>query len=103
MAVSLSSYDQNSREVKLTFSRFLGPNIKPAHAYTDGSAEFESACQDLGSLHDTSTPYRPQTNGVAERAVRGVKEGTCCAFAQSGIHADWWAEGQTCFCFLQNM
>ena len=34
------------------------------------------ACQELQWNHDTSTAHRSETNGVAERAVRRVNEGT---------------------------
>ena len=38
--------------------------------------EFGKACEDLSWNHCTSTPRRSETNGIAERAVRRVKEGT---------------------------
>ena len=34
-----------------------------------------SKCQDLQWTHDTDTPHRSETNGIAERAVRRVKDG----------------------------
>ena len=71
--------------------------------YTDNSKEFLKALDELEFSHDTSTPYRPQTNGVAERAVRRVKEGTACALAQSGWSDVWWAEAMSCYCFLRNV
>ena len=37
--------------------------------------------------HDTSTPRRSETHGVAERAVRRVKEGTAIAQVLSGWNA----------------
>ena len=46
--------------------------------YSDGSGELESASIFLTTPHDVSTPQRPQNNGVAERAVRRVIEGTRC-------------------------
>ena len=40
------------------------------------------ACEDLSWNHCTSTPHRSETNGIAERAVLRVKEGTfCCIVA----------------------
>ena len=42
------------------------------------------ACEDLSWNHCTSTPHRSETNGIAERAVRGVKEGTSAVLLQSG-------------------
>ena len=87
------------------FQKFLGPQQKAKHVYTDGSKEFEKALDDLEISHDTSTPHRPQTNGVAERAVRRVKEGTSCALIQSGWNDDSgaWAESMPCYCFLRNV
>ena len=43
------------------------------------------SCQRLSWNHRTSTPHRSGTNGIAERAVRRVKEGTSAVLLQSGI------------------
>ena len=51
---------------------FLGPQQTAEHAYTDGSAELEAALREELIRYDTSTPYRPQTNAIAERAGRRV-------------------------------
>ena len=68
---------KSAEEVATGFQKFLGPQQKAEHIYTDGSKEFESALERIGmaGAHDTSTPYRPQSNGVAERAVRGGERG----------------------------
>ena len=39
----------------------------------------------------TSTPHRSETNVIAERAVRRVKEGTSAVLLQSGLNGSWWA------------
>ena len=94
---------KTAEETKRDFQRFLGPQVQPEHVFTDGSPEFKRALGDLGFSKDTSRPYRPQTNGVAERAGRKVKEGTSCLLLQSGFNAGWWPEAMTCFCFLRNV
>ena len=91
------TYMNSASEDELT--KYTEPN----YTNTDGSKEFKKALEDLGSCHDTSTPYRPQTNRVAERAVRRVKEGTSCALNQSGWAVQWWPEAMTCYCFLRNI
>ena len=37
---------------------------------------FGKSCEELSWNHCTSLPHRSETNGIAERAVRRVKEGT---------------------------
>ena len=57
--------------------------------YTDNSLEFGKACEDLSWNHCTSTPHRSETNGIAERAVRRVQEGTSAVLLQSGLDENW--------------
>ena len=65
---------------------------KPKVIYTDNSLEFGKACEDFSWKHCTSTPHRSETNGIAERAVRRVKEGTSAVLLQSGLNESWWAD-----------
>ena len=59
----------------------------------DNSLEFGKACEDLSWNHCTSTPHRSETNGIAERAVRRVKEGTSSVLLQSGLNENWRFHG----------
>ena len=72
------------------FQRFLGPQTKAEHIYTDGSKEFEKAITDLQTSKDILTPYMPQTNGAAERQVRKAKNGIANTLVQSGWNAKMW-------------
>ena len=83
--------------------KFTGPYLNIKYAYTDGSNELYKAFTDLGIPHDHSTVHRPQTNGVEERAVRRVKEGTSCCLVQSGLHECWWTYAMECYCTLRNI
>ena len=71
--------------------------------YTDNSLEFGKACEDLSWNHCTSTPHRSETNGIAERAVRRVKEGTSAVLLQSGLNENWWADSMECYTYLRNV
>ena len=53
--------------------------------------------------HCTCTPHRSETNGIAERAVRRVKEGTSAVLLQSGLNESWWADSMECYTYLRNM
>ena len=73
----------------------------PAEVYSDNAAEFKAAFSGLHWLADTCTPHRKQTNGIAERQIRRVREGAGSALVQAGTDPIWWAEASQCFCFLR--
>ena len=83
--------------------KFLEPDSKPKVIHADSSLEFGKACEDLSWNHCTSTPRRSETNGIAERAVRRVKEGTSAVLLQSGLNENWWAASMECYTYLRNV
>ena len=94
---------KTSQETERSLQKFLQPNRKPTVIYTDNSLEFGKACEDLSWSHCTSTPHRSETNGIAERAVRRVKEGTSAVLLQSGLDENWWADSMECDTYLRNV
>ena len=91
------------QETQWSLQKFLEPKRKPKVIYTDNSLEFGKSCKDLSWNHCTSTPHRSETNGIAERAVRRVKEGTSAVVLQSGLDEKWWADSMECYCCLRDM
>ena len=94
---------KTSQQTQKSLQEFLEPDRKPKVLYTDNSLEFGKACEDLSWNHCTSTRHRSQTNGVAERAVRRVKEGTSAVLLQSGLNESWWADSMECYTNLRNV
>ena len=94
---------KTSQETQRSLQKFLEPDRKPKVIYTDNSLEFGKACEDLSWNHCTSTPHRSETNGIAERAVRRVKEGTSAVLLQSGLDENWWADSMECYTYLRNV
>ena len=82
----------HSREVQKPYSS----------VYTDNSMEFGRACKDLSWNQRNSTPHRSETNDIAERAVRRVKEGTSAVLLQSGLDERWCADSMECYGFMRN-
>ena len=74
--------NKTSQETQRCLQKFLEPERKPKVIYIDNSMEFGKACE-VSWTHCTSTPHRSETNGIAERAVRRVKEGTSAVLLQS--------------------
>ena len=83
--------------------KFLELSREPKVIYTDKSLEFGKACEDLSWNHCTSTPHRSETHGIAERAVRSVKEETSAVLLQSGLIEEWWAYSLECYWNLRNI
>ena len=77
---------KTSQETQRSLQKFLELHRNPKVIYTDKSLEFGKVCEDLSWNHCTSTPHRSETNGIAERAVRRVKEGTSAVLLQSGLN-----------------
>ena len=94
---------KNSQETERSLQKFLERDRNPQVIYTDNSLEFGNACEDLSWNHCTSTPHRSETNSIAERAVRRVKEGTSAALLQSGLNESWWADSMECYTHLRNV
>ena len=95
--------NKTSQETQRSLQKFLEPERKPKVIYTDNSLEFGKACDDLSWNHCTSTPHRSETNGIAERAVRRVKEGTSAVLLQSGLNESWWADSMECYTCLRTV
>ena len=95
--------NKTSQETQRSLQKFLEPERKPKVIYTDNSLEFGKACEDLSWNHCTSTPHSSETNGIAERAVRRVKEGTSAVLLQSGLNESWWADSMECYTCLRNV
>ena len=95
--------NKKSQETQRSLQKFLEPERKPKVVYTDNSLEFGKACEDLSWDHCTSTPHRSETNGIAERAVRRVKEGTSAVLLQSGLNESWWADSMECYTYERNV
>ena len=54
-------------------------------------------------ITERQTPHRSQTNGIAERAVRRVKEGTSAVLLQSDLDTERWKDSMECYCYLRNI
>ena len=81
----------------------MEPTRKPKLIFTDNALEFGKSYEDLSWNHGTSTPHRSETNGIAERAVRRMKEGTSAMLLQSGLDENWCAGSMESYCFLRNI
>ena len=82
--------------------RFHLPSQKPETIHRDNSKDFIKVCRVSHWHHDTSASHRSETNGVAERAVRIVKEGTLPHKCENGTARKMWDRVTECSCYLRN-
>ena len=95
--------DKTHSSAKVAFSFYLGPRSRCRLLWTDKSRELIAMAESLCIPHGTSTPYRPETNGIAERAVRSVLEGTRTILEAAGFPPAYWPLACQAFCFLTNV
>jgi len=66
------------------------------HIRTDNGGEytgsdFESLCGELGIIHETTSPYTPEHNSIAERYNRTLQEGALTLRHESNLSPGFWA------------
>ena len=74
---------------------------------TDGGGEFcnelwDSYCRKFGIVHETTSPYSSQSNGVVERANRTVIERVRVLLHDSGLPASMWCEVASTVLYLKD-
>ena len=55
-------------------------------------APLNEFCAQHGFIHQTTTPYSPQQNGIAERKNRTLKEMMNAMLLSSGLPQNLWGE-----------
>jgi len=84
------------------FVDFAGPSRRLGYVWSDNSQELVKALRDFVT-HGRSTPYRAETNGIAERMNRTVLEGSRTSLLSAGLPPVFWPLAVKCFCFARNI
>nr|KAJ0195046.1 hypothetical protein LSAT_V11C700360720 [Lactuca sativa] len=58
--------------------------------------------ESTGIIHQTTVPYTPQQNGVAERKNRTLKEMVNSMLSYSGLSEGFWGEAMLTACYILN-
>jgi len=62
----------------------------------------EDYLKSRGIRHETSTPYTPAQNGIAERAIRTISEKARCLLLQAKLSKGYWGEAVNTATYLYN-
>ena len=102
----LDCYPKATKSHKHTveaFHEWSGNKCRVKSFYCDNSHELLGAARTVGWCCPTATPGVPQTNGLAERMVRKVKEGARALLIQAGLPPKWWTYAVRAFCAAHNI
>ena len=66
------------------------------------SAEFQSFLREKGIHHETTVPYSPQQNGIAERMNRTLQEAALSMILHAGVSKGFWAEAVFSAAYIRN-
>ena len=66
------------------------------------SQRFQKICDDAGILHQLTTVYTPQQNGVCERKNRTVLDMARCLLFEAKMPNNFWAEAVNTSVYLLN-
>jgi hypothetical protein len=88
---------------KAGMKHFVGPNRKPKLTYSDNAPEYISSLTEENWTFDTATTGRSESNGVAERAVEDVKQGTTSSLLQGGMFPEHWPTASEHYCHSNNI
>ncbi|GJT26038.1 zinc finger, CCHC-type containing protein [Tanacetum coccineum] len=81
----------------------LIPAIDENHdKYRGGEYHDPVFFQFIGIIHETTAPYTPQENGVAERKNKALKEMVNSMLSYSGLSEGFWGEAMLTACYLLN-
>ncbi|KAJ9680257.1 hypothetical protein PVL29_019539 [Vitis rotundifolia] len=103
---------RNQDEAKDAFIKYkievenqLSKKIKRLRTDREGEYEsnpFNSFCEDHGIIHETTSPYSPKSNGVAEKKNKTLKDMMNAMLVSSGAPLNLWGEAILSACHIQN-
>ena len=101
----LSSKDEALDKFKIYKTEVeLQLDLKIKKLRTDRGGEYfdPSYFKSIGIIHETTPPYTPQSNGVAERKNRTLKEMVNSMLSNSGLSDGFWGEAMLTTCYVLN-
>ena len=104
---SVASKDKIADEV-IKVIKMINRSFKTKRLYTDGGTEFinrtlKKYCNDNGIVLHYPPPRTPKWNGIAERAVRTIKDGARVLLANAGTNRSlFWYQAMKHFMYIWN-
>ena len=104
--------DKESATVAASFKHFIiwikkqkNANVKRIRSDNGGEytgKPFQDVCGELGIIHQTTSPYTPEHNGVAERYNRTLQEGALTLQHDAELSNKFWVSAIDTINFVRN-
>ena len=92
---------KNVNDTIMAFREFYGED--PFYYFhSDNAKELKAAAEQELMVHLTSTPHRPESNGVVERFNQLIVDGARCLLLQSGLPGRYWHYACRAFLLARN-
>ena len=92
---------KNVNDTIMAFREFYGED--PFYYFhSDNAKELKAAAEQELMVHLTSTPHRPESNGVVERFNQLIVDGARCLLLQSGLPGRFWHYACRAFLLARN-
>ena len=88
--------------IAMCVENFCDTKIKCLRSDKGGEYAFSEFCESVGIVHETSTAYTPQQNGVAERKNRTLIEMVNAMLFNAGLGKGFWGEAILTACHILN-
>lgn len=93
------------KEFKAVAENWTGHQVKVLRSDNGGeynSTKFDEYCKECGIVHQLSTPYTPQQNGVAERLNRTLEDSARSMLLHHNVDPRLWAEAVATAVYIKN-
>jgi transposase InsO family protein len=93
------------KQYKALVENEIGHKIKVLQSDNGGefmSKKFDAFLEKCGIQRQTSAPYSPQQNGVAERANRTIMECARSMILAQGLGLEFWGETMNTAMYIKN-
>ena len=89
---------------KLEVEKQLEKSIKTLRSDRGGeyTGDLDKYCKENGIIHQVTPPYSPQSNGIAERKNRTLKDMVNSMLSTSGLPYNMWGEALLTACYILN-
>ena len=98
---ALESFIKYKTEVENQLSRTIR-RLRSDRGGEYESSQFRELCEKSGIIHETTAPYTPEQNGIAERKNRTLKDMMNAMLNSSGLPLNMWGEAILSACYIQN-